>query len=581
MFILISELEKKIILIENNKGKINILDEYELFIFKNEYKFCVKITEKNEVFLGRNGECYYIIEKYKIKKIDKYFYYDIKSKEYIISDKKDNYFKIVDDPNIFDKNELEITLPYEKSWNLLSVDIIKYFDIDIYIVIYDKKKYGLMLMFDSESESNQLDEVNPNIIKNFYDFKYPIWIYTVDNDKMELIDEQNEIQIPMNMFYKYETSEYIYFCSSIEVEDKEFHNLGKRVLIYKINNSGKIKKKYINAEYITNKNNLYESKKNIYENMCCYDNYILYYNEDENLIIYDYINDEIIMSDKFNKMLSMDSFAKVNEIKDVKQNINNFIGKENIKIKLLDGIYETTTDVLLSISDYFENILNNKKELILNVEYDIFDKLMKFEINEININEMLELYNLSVLISYKKLKEHLYNILYIKYRIDENITTIKIFNEKSLKFLPKTIKTIKFYKDFKVDINGDIPEGISKLIFGASFNIPISNIPTTVRILEFGKSWNQDLRHIPYFIEEIKLSYEFNKNIDEKYLPKNLNTLYLHNEYSNKRKCINVSSNINVKYHSIKNEIDSNSDSDDERYHKHDYTCNDNTNLSR
>ena len=86
-------------------------------------------------------------------------------------------------------------------------------------------------------------------------------------------------------------------------------------------------------------------------------------------------------------------------------------------------------------------------------------------------------------------------MLFDKYRMDSDMTKIKIYNiRESLKHLPKSIKEIKFDRDVKDDINGKIPDGTKKIIFGGKFNKKVNDLPKSIITIELGKNGTMILK---------------------------------------------------------------------------------------
>ena len=333
------------------------------------------------------------------------------------------------------------------------------------------------------------------------------------------------------------------------------------ILIIEINKNGEFNKKKISIETLRNKAKIpnYVMDSSFDELMTCFDNYILYNNTENDLYIYDYVNDLSVINCKFIGYGMIDSFVKVNNEPENKKTIKKkIINYENdIKIKLNDGIYNASKDLLLLMSEYFVSILSGKYSdeiLEFDIKYDIFDQAIKFinddKINMVNINMLLDLYKFSDFIMYNELKEYIHEILFNKYKLDDDLTKIKIYDIESLQYLPKSIKEIKFCRDLNEDINNKIPNGIEKIIFGGKFKKQVLFLPKSTIKLEFGKMWNNDIKFLPYFVEEIILGKDFDKEITE--VPLNLKILDLHIDYKRKKKNeYKKLKNIEIKYRSI------------------------------
>jgi len=147
----------------------------------------------------------------------------------------------------------------------------------------------------------------------------------------------------------------------------------------------------------------------------------------------------------------------------------------------------------------------------------------------------------------------IYNYIY---SLVKNANIEKYYNEKTKKLIlppnynfplfnfPLGIKSIIFdeykttslsflnYNDrskfnHKVD---NLPNSITKLIFGYSFNQPIDNLPSSLTHLKLGWEFNQPIDNLPSSLTHLILGWEFNQPIDN--LPSNLTHLILGWEFN-------------------------------------------------
>lgn len=326
--------------------------------------------------------------------------------------------------------------------------------------------------------------------------------------------------------------------------------------VYTIDINGNFNEFKVHVHDILNKIN-YDYQKNY--TLVSHENLIMYYDENYKFVIFDYVNDKIIISTTFKKIDHPYSFVKLkeNKIKEMEENddetddysiINDFyINKKNadIEIETNDGIVLAHKLFLISSCEYFKKMLSwNHKEgnkIKLNFEKDIVDIVLKYiyknEFDCTSVNKLLEIYYLCDEICYEKLKNHIGNILFKEHMLDENMKTIKLYNTESLNEIPDSINTIIFDKNFNKSIDNLIPFGIKKIVFGMKFNKRIVNLPDTVKELEFGLNWNMYLSDIPDHIESISLSEKYSNMITE--YPKKLISINLYKSYVYKNKIPN------------------------------------------
>lgn len=114
------------------------------------------------------------------------------------------------------------------------------------------------------------------------------------------------------------------------------------------------------------------------------------------------------------------------------------------------------------------------------------------------------------------------------------------FNKCLLGILPTNLIHLELGNLFEQDIkNGDLPETLEKLKFGSYYNKKINSLPLNLRYLEFGAYYNQkiDKNVLPNKLKHVVFGYRYNQIIDKDVLPNSLNILvfgYSFNQKLNK-----------------------------------------------
>lgn len=103
--------------------------------------------------------------------------------------------------------------------------------------------------------------------------------------------------------------------------------------------------------------------------------------------------------------------------------------------------------------------------------------------------------------------------------------------------LMKEYKKVKLDDEFDANINF-LPNGITDLWIGSSFNHSLDNLPLTLKHLKIKKinsigyiEFNQSLDYLPYALESLYIGFT-NNCIKLDNLPSSLKILYINNHYS-------------------------------------------------
>lgn len=110
--------------------------------------------------------------------------------------------------------------------------------------------------------------------------------------------------------------------------------------------------------------------------------------------------------------------------------------------------------------------------------------------------------------------------------IPDTITSIRFgfsFN-KSVRYLPDSITRIMFDYEFNQPVD-DLPPNLTHLTFGIRFNQQLDNLPPSLTYLAFGCFFDQPLDNLPEGLTHLYLSRFFNHSLDN--LPEGLTHLYL------------------------------------------------------
>lgn len=359
----------------------------------------------------------------------------------------------------------------------------------------------------------------------------------------------------MSIIKKIKTEDYAYFaCSSYYQDNKLYVPMCVKYLksynnhyttgfckVYIFTTNGEFSGFVIDTYYIFKEANYYCHCEMDYT-LTSYENLIMYHDEDNKFIIFDYVNNKVIISTTLEVLGRAYSFVKINNENDVIDNkefslIDElYFNKTNadVEIETIDGIVLAHKLFLITECDYFKKMLsgnyNETNKIKLDFDKEIVEMTLqyiymnKFECE--SIKKLVETYNLCDEICYEKLKNHVGTILFETHEMNEDMTKVKISDVKLLKELPIEIETIVFDKNFNKSIDGLIPNGIKKLVFGMEFNKGIKKLPDSVISLEFGLNWNMHLSDIPDQIESISLCEIYNNDIIE--YPKKLKTLKLY-----------------------------------------------------
>lgn len=361
-------------------------------------------------------------------------------------------------------------------------------------------------------------------------------ILIVDVNKMAIVkcNSKNNCKYEYSGISNYYQGDAVFIALSISINGSPCH-------VYVLDIHGKFDEFYVWPKDIFKNNKTYSNYI-----LVPYENLIMYCDTDNKLAIFDYVDNKLIVDGNKPKEIEYPySFVKIKEVSNICDNYNYsitddfYFRKKNadIEIETNDGVILAHKLFLISECDYFKTLLSGNYKETSRIKLDfgkeivgiILKYIYKNVIHYKSINQLLEAYYLCDEICYDKLKKSIGSILFEKYQIDENIKSIKIYDEELLNDLPTSIKTIIFDKDFNKSVNGIIPDGIEKLIFGMKFNKKISNIPNSVKSLEFGFNWNMYLSDIPDHIEFVSFGMNYNNIIKE--YPSKLIGIFCHKSY--------------------------------------------------
>ncbi|AKI79902.1 putative FNIP repeat-containing protein [Niemeyer virus] len=118
----------------------------------------------------------------------------------------------------------------------------------------------------------------------------------------------------------------------------------------------------------------------------------------------------------------------------------------------------------------------------------------------------------------------------IKDQITPNITNLMLgdYDGSLGKWLPNNLKYLDVGKSFRGRIGFNIPITVETLILGDLFNSSINNLRNNIRVLKLGNSFNKPINILPELLEELYIGRGFNSEI--MYLPKRLTRLEFDSE---------------------------------------------------
>ncbi|KAN0035134.1 hypothetical protein ACTA71_004393 [Dictyostelium dimigraforme] len=113
-----------------------------------------------------------------------------------------------------------------------------------------------------------------------------------------------------------------------------------------------------------------------------------------------------------------------------------------------------------------------------------------------------------------------YGISDIKISNEDILSLSTIFNKESS--MPTSVQTIKFCDNIKLDKVNILPQSITSIKFGKSYNekISIGVLPSSVKTIKFGYNYNQPLEVgvLPSSLTSIKFGNSFNQPLDNSLL---------------------------------------------------------------
>ncbi|AKI78929.1 FNIP repeat-containing protein [Acanthamoeba polyphaga mimivirus] len=118
----------------------------------------------------------------------------------------------------------------------------------------------------------------------------------------------------------------------------------------------------------------------------------------------------------------------------------------------------------------------------------------------------------------------------IKHQIAPNVTNLALgdYDGSLGKWLPNNLKYLDVGKFFRGKIGLNIPTTVETLILGDLFNSSINSLRNNIRVLKLGNSFNKPIDILPELLEELYIGRGFNSEIT--YLPKRLIRLEFDNE---------------------------------------------------
>ncbi|AZL89650.1 F-box and FNIP repeat-containing protein [Megavirus baoshan] len=113
-----------------------------------------------------------------------------------------------------------------------------------------------------------------------------------------------------------------------------------------------------------------------------------------------------------------------------------------------------------------------------------------------------------------------YNESIIKY-IPSSVVKLELLSDDSIDIsgLGSSIEYLRLSNEFNGDINERIPANVKELVFGFSFNSSIHNsLPKGLKRITFGNLFNQDIccEDMPESLEYIKFGEKFNQDINKR-----------------------------------------------------------------
>lgn len=322
-----------------------------------------------------------------------------------------------------------------------------------------------------------------------------IKILVIDDNTDDILDEMiMEDAYFSGMFYFYNDGNRLYLAIS---HDNKKTSATNYVVVVSVSRNSELQKYIIKN---TDINELLDGAIAI-----PHKNYILFAKNSLDVIcIYDYIKKEIVCINRLNGsgVNGVHGFVKLNDIVKETSMIEKIYNDNNkdVKIETLNGKVFAHKTILIHCSEYFKKLFSNNFEnskIKFNVEMNVMENIVKYmyleKMEYKSVNELIKTYNLCDEILYDKLQNEIGLVLFDYFQLNEKFSEIKIYDKKFLNDLPKSIKVIKFDKNFNDDVDGLIKIKPTTLIFGASFKRDLMNVPDSVCEIFVNSNWNKKI----------------------------------------------------------------------------------------